>query len=131
MTESGTTNVFQDRRFTGINIAKVQNVRGSQLGIETYYFKPGQSLGYHRHPDSEQAFIVVSGEGVFYLDSSSTGGNSLEQVGETAIAVSPGSIVLAPAGVWHSLSNTGSSDLIAAEVSVLPLKTVGRRSEIQ
>lgn len=130
MSESGLINVFQDRRFTGINIARVQNVRGSQLSVETYYFKPGQSLRYHRHPDSEQAFIFFSGEGVFYLDSSADGGNSLEQVGETTIAVKPGSIVLAPAGVWHSLANTGGGELIVAEVSVLPLGSVERGAEV-
>lgn len=130
MSEIGLANVFQDRTFTGTNVAKVQNVRGSHLAVETYYFKPDQSLAYHRHPESEQVFIIFEGDGVFYLDSSTSGGNSLEQVGETAIAVKPGSIVLAPAGVWHRLVNTGRGDLVAAEVSSLPLTSVQRGTEV-
>lgn len=126
MTDIGLANILQDRMFTATNVAKVQNVRGQRLTAETYYFRPGQSLAYHRHPESEQVFIIFEGEGVFYLDSSDAAANPLEQAGETAIDVKPGSVMLAPAGVWHRLDNTGAGDMVAAQVSSLPVSSVQR-----
>ncbi|MGE5560930.1 MAG: cupin domain-containing protein [Chloroflexota bacterium] len=130
MTEIKLANIFQDRTFTATNVAKVQNVRGERLTAETYYFKPGQSLAYHRHPDSEQVFLIFSGEGVFYLDSTEQGGNTIEQVGETSIRVKEGSVVLAPAGLWHRLDNTGDGDMVVAQISSLPTSSIQRNPEV-
>jgi len=99
---------------TGVN--KVANIKTDQIGLDTYYFSPGQVLAYHQHPESDQLFIVLQGNGRFYLDDGT----------EAAFDVGPGSIILAPRGVWHQLVNTGETPLVASQVTRLPVSSMSR-----
>ncbi len=110
-------NVLDGAEFRDTVVRKVPNLKTEQMGVDTYYFRPGQVLDYHRHPGSDQIFFVIQGEGTFYLDDGSS---------EASIEVKAGSIVLAPAGVWHKLVNTGSGDLIAAQSTQMPATTENR-----
>ena len=96
--------------YTDSDVNKVGYIKTEQLGADTYYFKPGQVLAYHRHPEGDQVFFVHEGEGEFYLDAGS----------EEKIAIKPGSIVLAPKNVWHKVVNTGSSPLIVSQATKQP-----------
>jgi len=96
--------------FTDEDVNKVNYVKTEQLGTDTYYFKPGQVLAYHRHPEGDQVFFVQEGEGEFYLDAGT----------EEKVAIKPGSIVLAPRNVWHKVVNTGSSRLIVSQATRNP-----------
>ncbi|MEW6243486.1 MAG: cupin domain-containing protein [Bacillota bacterium] len=99
---------------SGVN--KVANMKTDQIGADTYYFSPGQVLAYHQHPESDQLFIVLQGNGKFYLDDGT----------EEAFDVGPGSIILAPRGVWHQLVNTEETPLVASQVTRLPVSSVSR-----
>lgn len=91
-------------------VPKVTLCKTGALALDVYYMKPGQALGYHRHPQGDQIFTVIEGEGTFFLDEN----------GEETIQVKPGSVCLAPANVWHDLKNTGTGNLIAQQVTNQP-----------
>ena len=109
-------NVLEKLQLLDSSLSKVVNIKTEQLGADTYYFNPGQVLAYHQHPDSDQIFFVISGKGKFYLD------NGVEQVFDVA----PGSIVLAPKGVWHQLVNTGTEPLVTSQATKLPVTSLSR-----
>jgi len=108
-------NVLRDPKFTEAAVNKVNYLKTEELGSDTYYFRPGQVLAYHRHK-SDQAFFILKGVGKFYLDG---GTEEVFEVGE-------GDMVLAPRGVWHQLANTGTSDLVAVQVTYLPTDVEAR-----
>jgi len=104
-----TTNIFELKTFLeGSEPNKLNHLKTEQLGVDTYYFKPGQTLPYHRHVDSDQVFLIIQGEGEFSLK---------ENDSEETIKIWPGMIILAPANVWHQLTNTGRTELIATQVT--------------
>lgn len=110
-------NVVDAAEFRDSAVRKVPNIKTDQMGVDTYYFRPGQVLEYHRHPGSDQVFFILQGEGKFYLDDGAQ---------EVSCDVKTGSVVLAPAGIWHKLVNTGRSDLIAAQATNLPATVENR-----
>lgn len=66
--------------------------------------KPGDSVGYHKHITNEDAYIIVSGTGVF----KDTDGKEIK--------VKAGDITLVRAGESHSLKNTGTEPLVFLDV---------------
>jgi len=102
--------IFASAEWKDDSVPKVTLCKTEQIALDTYYMKPGQRLGYHRHPQGDQIFTVLEGEGTFYLDEGQ----------EEKITVKPGSIFLAPANAWHDLENTGSGNLIAQQVTKQP-----------
>ncbi|GMT42072.1 MAG: hypothetical protein IEMM0002_0483 [bacterium] len=91
-------------------VAKVTLLKTDNLTLDVYYFKAGQSLGYHRHPTGDQMFTVLAGKGTFKLDGGS----------EESLEVSSNSTFLAPANVWHDLIDNGDGELIAQQVTKQP-----------
>lgn len=98
------------------SVSKINQVKTEQLSFDTYYFKPKQVLEYHKHPTGDQIFVVLQGEGEFYLD------NGTEEVQK----VSAGSVFLAPKDVWHKIVNTGNEVLIASQTTSQPAGMVAR-----
>lgn len=66
--------------------------------------KPGDSIGYHKHVSNEDAYIIVSGVGVF------------QDKDGKEINVKAGDITLVRAGEAHGLKNTGKEPLIFLDV---------------
>lgn len=91
-------------------VAKVTILKTDAITLDVYYYKPGQALGYHRHPTGDQMFTVIAGTGTFKTDDG----------GEESLDVSPGSTFLAPANVWHDLIDSGDGKLIAQQVTKQP-----------
>jgi len=60
--------------------------------------EPDEATTRHYHRASEEIYFVLKGSG------------SLEVDGETR-TVRPGDAVLIPPGAWHTLENTGTSEL--------------------
>jgi len=65
---------------------------------------PGASVGPHRHEVNEDAYVIISGEGVF------TDSDGKESV------VRAGDITIARKGQSHALKNTGTEPLIFLDV---------------
>jgi len=68
---------------------------------------PGRSSIRHYHPETEESYTVVSGEGILEL-------------GESRITMTPGSSRLIPPGTTHKISNTGKETLGMWVVCVPP-----------
>lgn len=103
--------VLDNKEFKEDVVNKQVNIKTEQMTADTYYFKPGQVLKYHKHKGADQIFFVLEGHGKFYLNFE--GGE-----GEKAFDVKPGSIMLAPADTMHQLENTSDKDpLVASQVT--------------
>jgi len=60
--------------------------------------EPDEATTRHHHRASEEIYFVLKGSGTLEVD------------GETR-TVRPGDAVLIPPGAWHTLENTGTSEL--------------------
>ncbi|BCJ86990.1 cupin domain-containing protein [Effusibacillus dendaii] len=98
--------VFQHAVFDDRSVSKVNNFTGHDLTTNTYYFKPGQSMGYQSTAGGDQVYVVLQGEGQFYLNNGQ----------EETIDVESGSIMYIPKGVSFKIVNNQSSDLICTGV---------------
>ncbi len=98
-------NVIEKKEFKEGNVNKVAFIKTEQLGHDSYYFRAGQVLAYHRHPEGDQIFFVHEGKGKFYLDNGS----------EESVELKPGVCVLAPKGVWHKIVADG--ELVVSQVT--------------
>jgi mannose-6-phosphate isomerase-like protein (cupin superfamily) len=65
------------------------------------YFAPGEGLKLHLHPESEEVYYVVRGEGTVYLGEENS---SLPIDPDTAIYIPPRTI--------HGVENTGEGRLV-------------------
>ncbi|MBI5643698.1 MAG: cupin domain-containing protein [Deltaproteobacteria bacterium] len=101
-------NVSQTKEFKDEAVNKVTYVKGEQLIQDTYYFRPGQVLDYHRHPTGDQIFFVHEGEGTYYIDDGK----------EESTVLKPGVVVLAPKGVWHKI--VAKNDLVVSQATAVP-----------
>ncbi len=101
-------NVSTTKEFKDDAVNKVTYIKTDQVAQDTYYFKAGQVLAYHRHPGGDQIFFVHEGEGTYYLDDGE----------EETAALKPGVTVLAPKGVWHKI--VASTDLVVSQATSQP-----------
>jgi quercetin dioxygenase-like cupin family protein len=60
--------------------------------------EPGASVGEHLHPETEELYLVLEGQGVGFLDGES-------------FAVGPGDAWLCKAGHTHGVTNSGKAPL--------------------
>lgn len=102
--------VLKKGEFKEEGVNKVTYLKTDQVVADTYYFKPGQVLDYHRHPEGDQIFFINDGEGEFYLDNGK----------EEKVSVKAGMTFLAPKNVWHKLVCTSKSGLVASQVTRQP-----------
>ena len=65
---------------------------------------PGASIGYHKHTDNEDAYIIISGEGTF----KDTDGKEY--------TVKAGDITIVRPGESHGLANNGKEPLVFLDV---------------
>lgn len=103
-------NIIESKKTTVEGVNKVPNLGTAELTFDTYYFEPGQVLNYHRHPTGDQIFVILEGEGKFYLDDGK----------EEILSLKPGVVVLAPKNIWHKVINTGKTVLIASQATKQP-----------
>ena len=101
-------NVTGKKEFKDEVVNKVTFIKTEQMVQDTYYFKPGQVLAYHRHPNGDQVFFVHEGEGTYYTDDN----------GEKTAQLKPGVVVLAPKGVWHKI--VAKTELIVSQATAQP-----------
>src|SRR4030065_1582285 len=102
-------NVVEKKEFKNENVNKVNHIKSEQLTTDTYYFKPGQVLNYHRHPEGDQIFFVHEGEGTFCIDNNGK---------EECVNLKPGVAVLAPKGIWHKI--VADKELIVSQATKQP-----------
>lgn len=98
--------VFQHAAFSDQQVGKVNNFTGRDLTTNTYYFRAGQAMDYQTRPGGDQVYVVLSGQGQFYLNNGT----------EERIDVTTGSVVYIPTGVKYRMVNSGQADMICTEV---------------
>lgn len=101
-------NAVAKKEFKDDAVNKVTYVKTDQLAQDTYYFKPGQVLDYHKHPGGDQIFFVHEGEGTYFLDDGK----------EATAELKPGCIVLAPKNVWHKI--VAKTSLVVSQATAQP-----------
>lgn len=91
--------------------SKVNQLTTKDLTADTYYFKAGQVLAWHRHPTGDQIFFIQSGTGTFFLQK--------DGEEEKSCKVGPENTILAEKNVWHKLV-ADKGELIASQVTRQP-----------
>ncbi|HET6371440.1 MAG TPA: cupin domain-containing protein [Nitrospiria bacterium] len=91
-------NVNDVKAFSPEKMKKVNLFDGKHLFCDLYCFEPGQAQKPHAHEGEDKIYYVLEGEGKF-------------RVGNDERALTPQSIVLAPAGVEHGVVNEGKGRL--------------------
>lgn len=100
--------VIAKKEFKDDAVAKVTHIKTEEIAQDTYYFKPGQVLAYHMHPNGDQIFFVHEGEGTYYTDDGT----------EESAELKPGVVVLAPKGVWHKI--VAKTELVVSQATKQP-----------
>ena len=91
----GKGTLFGQFSFTRNQATKDQAIK--EIGWMT--LQPGSSIGLHKHDANEDAYIIISGEGIF---TDSEGKETLVKAGD---------ITIARAGQSHALRNDGTEPL--------------------
>lgn len=73
--------------------------------VVAFTVEPGQEVPQHIHPASDDMWIIVEGEGEYYVGE------------DTTEHVQAGMVACAPAGTVHGLRNTGDTKLVYVSVS--------------
>jgi quercetin dioxygenase-like cupin family protein len=72
--------------------------QGEHLMVGMNCLEPGQTQNVHAHAGADKFYFVLEGEGMF-------------AVGDEERTVGPGSLVIAPSGIPHGVTNNASERL--------------------
>ena len=100
-------NVKSRAAFSAEKMGKVSLAAGEHLYAGLNCFSPGQEHKAHIHADQDKLYYVLHGAGE-------------AMVGDESSAVAAGDLVLAPAGVLHSMRNTGAAPFTVLVVFAPP-----------
>lgn len=103
-------NAVEKKSFNDEAVNKVSSIKTDAIGQDTYYFKAGQVLDWHRHPTGDQVFFVHEGTGTYYTQEE---GGSEEEA-----QIAAGCVMFAPKNVWHKIVAGG--ELIVSQATVQP-----------
>jgi quercetin dioxygenase-like cupin family protein len=92
------TRTTSKAQFSPEKMGKVTLGMGEHLYAGLNCFEPGQEHKAHTHADQDKLYVILEGTGE-------------ATVGEETAVVSAGDVVLAPAGVSHSMRNPGPQRL--------------------
>jgi quercetin dioxygenase-like cupin family protein len=80
--------------------------------IVAWYIQPQQSIPAHIHPQGQDTWTILAGQGEYYLDRAGA-----------RRSISKGDVVIAPTGSVHGVSNNSNEPLIF--ISVVSPSTAG------
>lgn len=72
--------------------------------------EPGEAPPLHRHPDTEQVFYMLQGEGELHVG----------EGGAERFRVRPGDVVRIPPDTWHKIVNDGGIDIRYVSIDAFP-----------
>ena len=79
--------------------------QSADAAVVAWHVKPGQSISAHVHPEGQDTWTILSGQGAYRLSAQ----------GES-IPVAPGQVVVAHRGEVHGVLNTGTEPLVFVSV---------------
>ncbi len=85
--------------FSEAKMGKATLVRGTQMMVGLNAFEPGQSHARHVHEGADKIYLVLEGQGEF-------------EVADQSRVLGVGSLIVAPAGVSHGVTNSGPDRLV-------------------
>lgn len=97
--DTATAVEFSDAKMTKVNLYE-----SHRLFCDVYCLLPGQSQRPHVHNDEDKIYFALTG-------------TCEVQIGESAMALPPGHVAIAPAGVLHGIVNR--SDLPATVLTIM------------
>jgi quercetin dioxygenase-like cupin family protein len=109
-------NLIADARYTDDKPNTLHAVKTDQLLIDGVYLKPGQKTGWHKHPDTDCAYVCVQGGGELVLETIAVGN-------ELRIPLTPGGVALAPRAVFYDLI-AGPQGMVCSALSKFPVRVV-------
>lgn len=68
--------------------------------VVAWSVEPGQRIALHVHPTGQDTWVVLAGEGLYFIDRE-----------QTPRPLKPGTVAVAPAGSVHGALNTGRERL--------------------
>ena len=111
-----TVNLISDARFTDDKANVLHAVKTDQLLVDGVYLKPGQKLGWHKHPDADRVFVCVQGSGELVMETVAVGN-------ELRVPLATGAVALAPRGVFHDVI-AGAQGMVCSALSKFPVRVV-------
>lgn len=96
-------NVAALATFSPLKMGKTTLAQGDFLFAGLNAFEPGQEHAPHAHEGQDKLYLVLEGSG-------------LVRVGDHAELLGPGDGAFAPAGVLHSIRNSGNGRLVVMTV---------------
>jgi quercetin dioxygenase-like cupin family protein len=109
-------NLIADARYTDDKPNTLHAVKTDQLLVDGVYLKPGQKTGWHKHPDTDCAYVCIQGSGELVLETVAAGN-------ELRIPLGPGAVALAPRAVFYDLI-AGPQGLVCSSLSKFPVRVV-------
>ena len=94
-------------RFAAGKMGKSTLVQGEFLFAGLNAFEPGQEHAPHAHEGQDKLYVVLEGSG-------------LVRIGEQSQTLSAGDVAFAPAGVTHSIRNSGEHRLVVMAILAPP-----------
>ena len=79
---------------------RVVITQSSEAAVVCWHVEPGQRIELHVHPTGQDTWVVLSGQGQYFLDRACT-----------STALHPGVVAVAPSGAVHGALNTGNAPL--------------------
>lgn len=73
-------------------------------GGSVWVIKPGQVLQKHRHNDSDDVWVILQGEGIFYPEP------------DKGVPFGKGQVIVSKKGSCHGAENTGTEDIIFVSI---------------
>ena len=95
------SNFLNWRDFEGVNIEKFFKAtlwQGEHVMVGLNCLEPNQTQHVHAHTGADKFYLVLAGRGTF-------------TVGQEEQTVESGSVVIAPAGIPHGVTNNGAERL--------------------
>lgn len=96
-------NISALAKFSSDKMGKTTLAHGDFLFAGLNSFEPGQEHPPHAHEGQDKLYVVLEGSGVV-------------RIGDEAELLSPGDGAFAPAGVLHSIHNSGSERLVVLAI---------------
>jgi quercetin dioxygenase-like cupin family protein len=90
-------------KFNPDKMGKSNLAQGEFLFAGLNSFEPGQEHAAHAHAGQDKLYVVLEGSGAV-------------EIGEETQVLSAGDAAFAPAGVMHSIRNTGTERLVVMAV---------------
>ena len=106
-----TTDTIVYRFPTHVNELVLDRSESTVTEVFIVVLEPGEAPPLHKHPDTEQVFHMLQGEGELRVG---------DEDGDSSYRVKPGDVVRIPPDTWHRIINDGSVAIRYLSIDAFP-----------